>query len=100
MLDFITGWLLGRNMSVNTTNSVDIIIDNNIKEEKEEEKVIKYVYIPELYNFSATLEEAYNDYIDRHMITIYKNGHIDYYLEVLVPESQTTWGEQKLKNYV
>lgn len=100
MLDFIMGWILGKNTNKINNTPIEVIVNVPKEEIKQEKEVIKYVYIPEIYDFTATLEEAENDYIDKHMITLYKDGHIEYYLEVLVPESQLYWGEQKLKNYI
>lgn len=100
MLDFIMGWILGKNTNKTNNTPIEVIVNVPKEEIKQEKEVIKYVYIPEIYDFTATLEEAENDYINKHMITLYKDGHIEYYLEVLVPESQLYWGEQKLKNYI
>lgn len=100
MLDFIMGWILGKNTNKINNTPIEVIVNVPKEEIKQEKEVIKYVYIPEIYDFTASLEEAENDYIDKHMITLYKDGHIEYYLEVLVPESQLYWGEQKLKNYI
>lgn len=100
MLNFIMGWILGKNTNKINNTPIEVIVNVPKEEIKQEKEVIKYVYIPEIYDFTATLEEAENDYIDKHMITLYKDGHIEYYLEVLVPESQLYWGEQKLKNYI
>lgn len=100
MLDFIMGWILGKNTNKINNTPIEVIVNVPKEEIKQEEEVIKYVYIPEIYDYTATLEEAENDYIDKHMITLYKDGHIEYYLEVLVPKSQLYWGEQELKNYI
>ena len=104
MLDFITGLLVGRNynriitnkkpVEINTADNKPIVEIINIP------KVTKYVSIPDIYDFDATLGSSYEDYEDTNLVLIYKNGHINYYLEVLVPEVQEKWGDQDLLDFI
>lgn len=101
MLDFILGFILGNNTNKNNNT---IPKDYNIDIPKEEEiivpKVIKYAFIPEIFNFSTTIEDSYNDYEKTNLVCIYKNNKIYYYLEVEVPINQNKWGEEDLLEYI
>lgn len=102
MLDFIMGWILGRNINKDIAPIEDNTVAKAIEIEKPVEipKVTKYVHIPEITDFGATLEGCYNDYEKSNLVTIYSEGHIEYYLEVEVPEVDTIWGEQELRDFV
>jgi len=102
MMDFIMGWILGRNIKKDIAPIEDNTIAKSIEIEKPVEipKVTKYVHIPEISDFSATLEGCYNDYEKTNLVTIYDNGHIEYYLEVEVPENETMWGSEKMKDFI
>jgi len=95
MMDFITGWILGRN-SKKIFNPEPIEEIKPVEIKKEEPKVYKYAPIPDLYDYETTLEESYKDYEELHLVVINRDGHNEYYLEVLVPESQTVWGTDTL----
>lgn len=101
MLDFILGFILGNNTNKNNNT---IPKDYNIDIPKEEKiivpKVIKYAFIPEIFNFSTTIEDSYNDYEKTNLVCIYKNNKIYYYLEVEVPVNQNKWGEEDLLEYI
>ena len=64
MMDFIMGWILGRNIKKDIAPIEDNTIAKSIEIEKPVEipKVTKYVHIPEISDFGATLEGCYNDY--------------------------------------
>lgn len=101
MWDFITGYLIGRNLT--RKREVEYIQPEPItpiEEFIELPKVIKYVPMPELYDFEATLDKSFIDYDERHLVLICKNGHKYYYLEVEVYETETKWGEQDLLNII
>ena len=92
MLDFIIGWLNGRHSVNKKPVELQITDDRPIEEIIEIPKVTKYVPIPDITDFDTTLEGAYKDYDDTQLVTIYKNGHIYYYLEVEVYETDIKWG--------
>lgn len=102
MMDFIIGWILGRNIQKDLAPIEDTTISNSIEIEPLEEipYVTKYVHIPEISGFSATLEGCYNDYDKTNLVTIVNNGSIEYYLEVEVPVTDTKWGSQDLKDFI
>lgn len=103
MMDFIMGWLLGRNINKDIAPIEDNITDSlpiEIEPQKEIPKVIKYVHIPEITDIDATLEECYNDYEKSNLVTIYTEGHIECYLEVEVPMTDTKWGTQELRDFI
>lgn len=94
MFEFLFGWLLGKN-----TTTPEVKVEPNVLEpvkEIEIPKVYRYVPIPEIYDFDATIEGAYKDYENAHLVTIHKGGHIVYYLEVEVPYTKTKWGKEDL----
>lgn len=101
MMDFIMGWILGRNIQKDLA-PVEDTISNAIEIEPMVEipKVTKYVHIPEISDFSATLEGCYNDYEKTNLVTIFSNGHIEYYLEVEVPENETMWGNTEMQDFI
>ena len=99
MLDFITGWILGKTMNKPKETIVEpIILEPEPK--KELPKVYKYVPLPDIYDFDATLETSYQDYKDVNLVVIHKNGHLIYYLEVYVPIDETEWGTETLRNFI
>lgn len=100
MMDFITGWILGKNSNkiFNKPEPIEEVKPIEIK--KEEPKVYKYVPIPDIYDFDATLESAYQDYKDTNLVVIHKNGHLIYYLEVFVPQSQIYWGKDLMLEFI
>lgn len=102
MMDFIMGWILGRNIKKDITPIEDNTITKSIEIEPKKEipNVTKYVHIPEITDFNATLEGCYEDYEKTNLVTIYTEGHIEYYLEVEVPETDTKWGDQDLKDFI
>jgi hypothetical protein len=102
MLDFIMGWVLGRNIHKDLSPIEDTTIAKAIEIEPLEEipNVTRYVYIPEISGFNATLEGCYNDYEKTNLVTIVENGRIEYYLEVEVPETETKWGDQDLREFI
>ena len=101
MLDFITGWILGRNTNKDKViKTPEFTDDKPIEEIIEIPKVIKYVPISEITDFDATLESSYKDYEELGLVAIYKNGHNEYYLEVYVPVSQTKWGQDDLVDFI
>lgn len=76
---------------------------NNVKVEviiPKDNEVYKYAPIPDLYDSPAKLEESYLDYRDLHLVAIHKNGHILYYLEVLVDKDETKWGDDDLVDFI
>ena len=95
MLDFIMGWILGKNSNkiINNTTSTELILP---VEKVEKPKKIRYVEIKELYNISSSLEEAYKVYEDNGLITLYKDGNIYYYLEKEIEEDLIYWGDNKI----
>lgn len=100
MLDFIIGFVLGNNSN---KNKINLPKEDNIIQQPIEiivPKVIKYVFIPEIFNLPAKLEDCYTDYEKTNLVCIYKHGKIYYYLEVEVPINQTKWGEQVLLEYI
>ena len=64
MLDFIMGWVLGRNIHRDLSPIEDTTVAKAIEIEPLEEvpNVTRYVHIPEISGFNATLEGCYNDY--------------------------------------
>lgn len=102
MLDFIMGWVLGRNIHKDLSPIEDTTVAKAIEIEPLEEipNVTRYVHIPEISGFNATLEGCYNDYEKTNLVTIVENGHIEYYLEVEVPETETKWGDQDLREFI
>lgn len=103
MMDFIMGWILGRNINKDIAPIEDNITNNlpiEIEPQKEIPKVTKYVHIPEITDCEATLEGCYNDYEKTNLVTIVEGEHIEYYLEVEVPETETKWGDQDLKDFI
>lgn len=99
MMDFITGWILGKN-SNKIFNKPEPIEEIKPIEVKQEPKVYKYAPILDLYDYETTLEESYQDYKELHLVVINKNGHNEYYLEVYVPVSQTKWGQDDLIDFI
>jgi len=99
MMDFITGWILGRN-SKKIFNPEPIEEIKPVEIKKEEPKVYKYAPIPDLYDYETTIEESYQDYKDLHLVVVNRNGHNEYYLEVYVPISQTKWGQDDLIDFI
>lgn len=95
MLDFIMGWILGKNSNkiINNTAPTELILP--IKK-VEKPKKIRYVEIKELYNISSSLEEAYKVYEDNELVTLYKDGNIYYYLEKEIEEDLIYWGDSKI----
>jgi len=93
MFDFITGFIMGR--SIKKEPEV-IEPPKPIIPPKPVRKVIKYIEIPELFNFDAALEESYEHYEEVKLITLHKNGNIYYYTEVLVPETDKFYGDSVL----
>ena len=101
MLDFITGWILGKNSNKDKVVKTQEFTDDRLIEEIIEiPKVIKYVPIPEITDFDATLESSYKDYEELGLVAIYKNGHIYYYKEVEVFETQIYYGKQKMLDFI
>lgn len=101
MIDFITGFLIGRNIAKKREREyIQPEPITPIEEFKELPKVIKYVPMPELYDFEATLDKSFIDYNERYLVLICKNGHKYYYLEVEVYETETKWGDQELLNII
>lgn len=102
MIDFITGWILGRNSkNLCKKEVIQEPVDNRpIEEIIEIPKVYKYVPIPDIYDFEATLETSYDDYEKTNLVVIHKNGHLIYYLEVLVPQTQIYWREEKMYDFI
>lgn len=91
MLDFITGWILGKNSNkINNTIPTELILPI---EEKEIPKKIRYVEIKELYNIGSSLEEAYKMYEDNSLVTLYKDGIIYYFLEKEIEIDLIYWGD-------
>lgn len=91
MLDFITGWILGKNSNkINNTIPTELILPI---EEKEVPKKIRYVEIKELYNIGSSLEEAYKMYEDNNLVTLYKDGIIYYFLEKEIEIDLIYWGD-------
>lgn len=95
MLDFIMGWILGKNSNkiINNTTPTELILP---VEKVEKPKKIRYVEIKELYNISSSLEEAYKVYEDNGLITLYKDGNIYYYLKKEIEEDLIYWGDNKI----
>lgn len=95
MLDFIMGWILGKNSNkiINNTTPTKLILPI---EKVEKPKKIRYVEIKELYNISSSLEEAYKVYEDNELVTLYKDGNIYYYLEKEIEEDLIYWGDNKI----
>ena len=102
MMDFIMGWILGRNIRKDLAPIEDDTISKSIEIEPLEEipYVTKYVHIPEISGFNATLEGCYNDYNKTNLVTMVQNGRIEYYLEVEVPQTETKWGDKDLKDFI
>lgn len=98
MLDFITGFLLGKRLKTYEPEPIEELLPEytEIEEIIEPPKVYKYAFIPEITDFDATLEAAYRDYEQTNLVLICDKGHKYYYSEVLVPETQTTWGDGRL----
>ena len=99
MMDFITGWILGKN-SNKIFNKPEPVEEVKPIEVKQELKVYKYAPIPDLYDYETTLEESYQDYKELHLVVINRDGHNEYYLEVYVPVSQTKWGQDDLIDFI
>lgn len=99
MMDFITGWILGKN-SNKIFNKPEPVEEVKPMEVKQEPKVYKYAPIPDLYDYETTLEESYQDYKELHLVVINRDGHNEYYLEVYVPVSQTKWGQDDLIDFI
>ena len=95
MLDFIMGWILGKNSNkiINNTAPTELILPIG---KVEKSKKIRYVEIKELYNISSSLEEAYKVYEDNELVTLYKDGNIYYYLEKEIEEDLIYWGDSKI----
>ncbi len=93
MLDFITGFIMGRN----SKKEPEVIqTPAPVIEPKPVRKIIKYIEIPELFNFDAALGESYEHYEEVSLITLHKNGKIYYYTEVEVPETDKFYGNSVL----
>ena len=93
MLDFITGWILGKNNNTIIKTNTELILP---KEKIEKPKSIRYIEIKELYNIPSSLEEAYKVYDNNNLITLYKNNNIYYYLEKEVENDLSKWGNNKI----
>lgn len=99
MIDFIIGFILGKknnNLTIPKVNNIDIIIPKEEKIEVIVPKVTKYVFIPEIFNLPAKLEDCYNDYDKTNLVCIFRENKIYYYLEIEVPIAQTKWGKEDL----
>lgn len=105
MWDFLTGFLMGRQISKYKERKMEEelqfpelspITITPIEEIVDLPKVIKYVPIPEIYDFQATLGKSYEDYEKTNLVLICDHGHRYYYSEVEVNETQTTWGNEQL----
>ena len=74
MLDFIIGWILGKNSNkkINNTTPTELILPI---EKVEKPKKIRYVEIKELYNIPSSLEEAYKVYEDNNMDESYLDDY-------------------------
>ncbi len=62
-------------------------------------QVYKYVLLPDIYDYPTTLELSYSDYEDMNLVALCKNGHIVYYLELLVEEDEKYYGEDKVIDF-
>jgi len=98
MYDFATGLIIGESMANRK-------VDNNIQEPIQTIKPVEltkigYVPIKEIFDFEATIDSGYNDYGSQHLITLYKDNHIYYYIEIEVPISQTTYGYEKILDII
>ena len=95
MLDFIIGWILGKNSNkiINNTAPTELILPIG---KVEKSKKIRYAEIKELYDISSSLEEAYKVYEDNELVTLYKDGNIYYYLEKEIEEDLIYWGDSKI----
>ena len=62
--------------------------------------VYKYVPLNDIYDYSTTLEWSYYDYDNVNLVTIFKNGHIIYYLEVYVSQEEEYYDGEKLLEYI
>jgi len=101
MWDFITGYIFGRNLNrVRKEIEYEPPVITPIEEIVELPKMTKYVAIPEITDFEATLEKSFLDYEENKLCLICKHGHKFYYTEVEAYEAQTTWGESKLQNRI
>lgn len=91
MFDLITNMVLGDYiLRHNNTPSIKPI--DTIQYEKEE---IGYVILNDVYDLPTTIQGGYNDY-DRNIITIVRDGHIFYYLEIYAPLSKKLYGNKKI----
>ena len=93
MLDFITGWILGKNSNTIIKTNTELILP---KEKIKKPKSIRYIEIKELYNIPSSLEEAYKVYDNNNLITLYKNNNIYYYLEKEIENDLSKWGNNKI----
>lgn len=94
MLEFLTGWIIGRNTKPQKT--IDINDNRPIEEQLGIPKVYKYVALTDITDCPATLDNCYNDYENTNLVAIHKNGHIYYYLQVYVYDTQLHWGDEEL----
>ena len=98
MWDFSTGFLMGRQLRKEEEIKFPELpaTITPIEEIVELPTVTKYVPIPEIYDFQATLGKSYEDYEKTRLVLICKNGHRYYYSEVDAYETQKVWGNERL----
>jgi len=82
MMDFVLGWVLGRNSKKRyiTHNTI-----STVKPEIDIPKDYSYSPIEEIEGMDSTLEENYRDYERAHCVVIVKNGVVKYYIEQYIP---------------
>lgn len=93
MIDFITGWILGRTM-------------NKKKEECHyytfpiEKETYGYIPMPELDDVPTTIEQAYKDYKRNEVVTIHKGNELKHYLETEITPDAKYYGDNETEFYI
>lgn len=92
MIDFITGWILGRNSNRwrKECNCYTVSIDSN------KEKDYGYIPMNDLKGCSTSIEQAYKDYKKNGIVTINNGDDLDYYLELEIIEGTKYYGDDEI----
>lgn len=64
------------------------------------QKIYKYVALPNITDCPSKIDGCYESYEKTHLVAIHKDGHIYYYLEVYVYDTQLHWGDKELLDFI
>jgi hypothetical protein len=81
MMDFLFGWLVGKNIAEHKDTQPEINIEDYVYTPKRRKDMTVYEYWPAFDNDIPTLELAYKLYEENHTCHILKNGVSKCYYE-------------------